>query len=324
METMPKIVAVLTLFLAAAGTSARAGEKVVLRASGGQFLRPAGGGTVLADRLFPAERETFELLSSEGDSVSLRTHDGRVVLVHGVRGAAGREDPDGPRPAVEIYRAGEVPSTVRSALPPLIVGLVVQKLDGEEYDKIESRRKKKYIELPAPTLRDPGRKKKHRVLSYREEYRVQARRAGEPEVRITHMPHLKGHFDRGSSVLMFVVEASIPVKGRVNYKIPDRLSASTGFTTTVELSMVGEVRVEKSKDRVSVKPPEVLDIRIALRGLDLSNDLLNAARRPIEDVINRQIRKKNARIRQQANETLSKAVEAREFRHPFLRFVTLP
>ncbi len=196
--------------------------------------------------------------------------------------------------------------------------------DGKEYDKVESRLKKKYIELPAPTLKDPNRKKKHRVLTYREETHVKAQLNGKPVIRITHMPYLKGHFEQGSSVLMFVVEAVIPVRGRVSYKIPDRLSATTGFETTVELSMVGQVRIEKSKDGVSVPPPELLDIRITLNKLRLSNDILDAARRPIENVINRQLHKKNDRIRQQANKTLAKAVEAREFRHPLLRFVTLP
>ena len=73
-----------------------------------------------------------------------------------------------------------------------------------------------------------------------------------------------------------------------------------------------------------MNPPELLDIQVTLHELDLSNDILQAARRPIENVINRQLHKKNDRIRSKANETLRKAVDARDFRHPLLRFLTLP
>ena len=126
------------------------------------------------------------------------------------------------------------------------------------------------------------------------------------------------------NVLMFVVEARLPVRGRVRYRIPDALSASTGFRTVVWLATVGEVRLKKSADQLSLSPPELLEVRVEMHTLELSNDLLHALRRQIKDLINRELRKNNDRIRREANRAIAKAVETQEFRHPLLQYLSLP
>ena len=229
-------------------------------------------------------------------------------------------DEPGPGQTVEILRVSQIPFAVRTALALAVRALVVGELTDKEYDKVDVRKKVKFIELPAPTLRDPGRKKKHQILGIRQQYHVQAQMDGPPGIQITHMPYLRS---RGGETgwLMFVVRSTLPVRGRVGYRIPDVLSASTGFRTEVSLTMVGQLRVDKSGDQISLDPPELLDFRVELHALELSNDILHTARRPIEELINHELRQRHDRIRDQANKALHKAVQAREFRNPLLRYL---
>ena len=276
----------------------------------------------------PGDRETFNLVQVGGNRVGLKArHSGDFVVFLNRNGkTSGDSSPDAPGPdqTVEVYRISEVPAFVCTGLGLAIQSLVVKELEGEQYDKIRTKKRREYIELPAPTLRDPGRKKKHRLLSVTEQYHVQARLDGTPDVRIERVPCLKGHFQPGVDLLMFDVRASVPVSGRVRYKIPNALSASTGYRTVVALSAVGEVRAEKSDDGLSLNPPELLDLRVEASRLDLSNDVLHAVRRGIEDLANHELRSRRADIRAKANKAIAKAIEDVDFRHPLLSFLALP
>ena len=145
-----------------------------------------------------------------------------------------------------------------------------------------------------------------------------------PEIRIARVPCLKGYFEPGVDLLMFDVRASVPVSGRVRYKIPDALSASTGYRTVVALSAVGEVRAEKSAEGPSLNPPELVDLRVRMHRLDLSNDVLHVVRRGIEELANHELRDRRAEIRQKANKAIAKAIEEVDFRHPLLSHLGLP
>ena len=158
----------------------------------------------------------------------------------------------------------------------------------------------------------------------REETEVRARLDGPLEIRITHMPLLKDYLREDVARLMFVVEATVPVRGRVRYRVPDVLSASTGYRTVIDLTTVAELSLERADDQLTFHPPEVLDIRIDMRWLDLSNDVLNAARKPIREAINHELRKKHDRILAEANKTIRKAVKTQEFRLPLLRYLGFP
>ena len=89
----------------------------------------------------------------------------------------------------------------------------------------------------------------------------------------------------------------------------------------VEIFRAGEIRTEKSDDRLSLGSPELREAHVELQGLHLSNDLLDAAREPIEDIVNHELRHNQERIRQQANKSLAKAMKSREFHNPLLRFL---
>ena len=86
------------------------------------------------------------------------------------------------------------------------------------------------------------------------------------------------------------------------------MSASTAYRATVDVAIVGEVRAVKREEEIAVDPPELLDVNITVRRLDISNDLLNAARAPIEDFINHEVRRNGERIHGEANKALRKAV----------------
>ncbi len=102
------------------------------------------------------------------------------------------------------------------------------------------------------------------------------------------------------------------------------MGVSAGFRTVAKLSLIGEIRVEKSDDKLSLRSPELREMHVEFHGLKVSNDLLNVAREPLEDLVNHEIRRNEDRIRQQANKSLAKAVKSREFHHPLLRFLSLP
>jgi len=308
-------------------------DRVALRAPGGRLLATAGpdGRTLWAagTAAKPGPRETFLLVPAGARGVGLKSSTGRWVRIE-----PGKPPPDAPPAApaqrppreatLEIFRTSAVPAAVQTALSAAVQGLVTQELEGKEYDKTRSKLKVREIELPAPTLRDPGRTKKHRLWATRHEYRVRARLDGRPRIRVTAMPYLKSYAGPDARLLVFSAEAEVPVAGRVGYRIPERVSAATNFRTTAALRVVGHVRVEKSADQLTLRPPEVVDLRIELRRLDISNDLLNAAADPIEDVINREVRHRHDRILRQANQSIRKAFDGREIRHPLLRHLGLP
>jgi hypothetical protein len=226
--------------------------------------------------------------------------------------------------AVEVFRLDEVPPALRSALGLAIRTAVVMELSDEEYSKVRKRKRQEYVDVPAPTLRKPLRTKPRRVLSMDEEYDLRARLDGPPTIDITDMPSLADYDRPERGLLMFVVRARVPVRGEVRYKVPDVVSASTGYRAEVGLSLVGQIRADRVDGEPTLGPPEVLDLEVTIRSLDLSNDVLSVARRPIEDAINRELHERKDRIRDRANKAIRKAVDDGKFRHPALRWLGVP
>ena len=68
----------------------------------------------------------------------------------------------------------ELPAILGTALPAALRTLAVEELAGKQYDKTRTHKTEKYVDLPAPTLSDPKRKKRHKVISVTEESRVAA------------------------------------------------------------------------------------------------------------------------------------------------------
>jgi len=310
------------------------GGTIRLKASSGRFLvaedRDARHLRADSPRAEPGDRETFQVVAVEGNRVGLKARGFRDFVVFSAAApkaaAPAPASVEKPRPeeTVEIFQVGEIPATICSTLSGLVRGIVVEELTGKPYDKVRSHKVERFLDLPAPTLRDPRRTKSHRVLSMIEEYHVRAELDGRPEIEIARMPTLKGYRDEGVSLLMFEVKATVPTKGHVGYKIPNAVGVSAGFRAMIRLDLAGEMRTEKSGDKLSLRSPELREAHVGLQGLKISNDLLDVAREPLEDLVNHELRRNEERIRQQANKSLAKAVQSREFHSPLLRFIDLP
>jgi signal transduction histidine kinase len=224
---------------------------------------------------------------------------------------------------VEIYRTRELPAILQTALPAVVRGLAAKELAGKEYDKTRKHKVEKFIDLPDPTLKDLTRMKRHQVVGLTEEYRVQAKLDGQADIRLPAMPLLTSCAEGGSGLMLFAVEASLPVQGRVQYQVPEAASASTGYHTTVWLAAVAEVPLERSGKDVTVGLPTLLDFRVSLVHLKLSNDLLDVARRQIERYVNHELRQNDEKIREQANRAIKKAISSHEVRLPLLGYLGL-
>jgi hypothetical protein len=356
------LVIALSIIVALLTGASEAGEKVALRAGDGRFLRARADGTVEAERLFVGEAETFALVGDNDGVMVLKAGDtegaeadapraepgDRDVLVlvpagerryaQSARGAGPFADVDLQRPepagspdaepqleqTFEVFRVAELPPAVALGLGVAIRTLVATELADREYDKTESKRKVHYVKVPAPTLRHPDRTKRHRIFAMREEVRLTARLDGAPKIGVPSMRILRPWEGAGPEHVVFMAEAEMPARGRVRYKVPDRFSASTGFRTRISISLVGEVTIDKKGDEITIRPPELHDVRVRLRWLDISNDLLDLGREPIRDLVNRELRSNHERILAEANEAVRKAVETQQFRHPLLRFACAP
>ncbi|MBN2025012.1 MAG: hypothetical protein JW809_19705 [Pirellulales bacterium] len=247
-----------------------------------------------------------------------------------VRFAAPPESPPDPggRPdrgrTIAIFHVVPIPDATRAMLAQAISALVAHELAGKTYDKTRRRKKEEYVTLPAPTLKDPRRVKRRRVLATDEETRVRAELDGQPSIAIPRMAVLKGYRQPGQGALTLAVDAEVPVLGRVGYKIPRVLDASTNFRARVRLSLTSQITAVRSGATVTLNPPEVLAMEVRLLSLNISNDLLNSARKAIRDLANEELRRKEAKIREQANKAIRKAIDSREFRLPLLRYLLEP
>lgn len=272
----------------------------------------------------PGEHESFTLLRIAENRAALRVGQPPepVFLAAGQRGetrAAAR-----PPAIVELFTVVHISADLRAALADIVRGLVTEELAGKQYDKSRSRRREKTVKLWAPTLRDPHRTASVRLFSIVEQYQVQARLDGPPEIQITQMAYLKGYLEPQTGALCFAAEARLPVQGRLRYAIADLLSASTGFRAVARLNLVGEIAARKSAEELLLGSPKLRELDVQVQELALSNDLLDAARRPIQDLVNQELHQNQTRIREQANRLLANAFEARQLRHPLLRFLGLP
>ena len=156
---------------------------------------------------------------------------------------------------MEIYRIGELPAILKTALPAVVRALAAEELAGKQYDKTQKHETEKYIDLPAPTLKDPKRMKRRQVLGITEEYRIQAELDGQADIRIPAMLLLANYAEGGPGLILLAVDASLPVRGRVQCKVPDVASVSTGYRITVQLSAVAEVAARHEGNDVTLARP---------------------------------------------------------------------
>lgn len=169
-------------------TTGAAGREVALQGPGGRYLvpDPRDGHTprLAAMGTKPADRETFQLVPAGTARFALRPRgsSGWLVFLPAAEHAAGPKIAGGPalRETVEIYRVGELPAILQTAVPVAIRTLATEELSGKQYDKTQKHDTEKYVDLPAPTLKDPKRMKRHMVLGITEEYRIQCSSTDRP------------------------------------------------------------------------------------------------------------------------------------------------
>ncbi len=299
--------------------------RIVGRTSDGCTLATGPGGQlrVVAGTALP---EPFSLVQVEGNRAALRGPISWLLLDAAAAESSPKATPYRPRPeeTIGLFRVGHVPSLLQQEFGRLIRKAVVAELGEKAYEKTRTRKKQKFVKMWAPTLRDLKRQKRRLVVSVPEEYHVRVQLCGEPEIHVVDMPYLQGYYDPAAGAVMFTVQATLPLEGRVGYKIPDVLSASTGFRTVVWLTASGAIQSKKDQDQMTLCVPELLELDVGIRELDISNDGLNILREPLEDMINEELREKKDRIREKANKSIRKAVETRVFRTPILKWLLVP
>ncbi|HBO45577.1 MAG TPA: hypothetical protein DD670_16935 [Planctomycetaceae bacterium] len=322
-----------------------ADDRVILRQAEGdkaraaRFFRPTKNGRPRPIAHFPTEEDFFDLLAVAARVEAEETSNPSALAPVVLRDAFGW--PFVPEEPTVVYDYAEVPSGIRETLCLAVRTVVVAEIRDKPHDKTRVKKKKEYVSLPAPTARDLKRKKKHLVLSTQEEYRIRAELDGTPVIRVTNMPYLKTRGElippgpgepaaarletasdnAGHASLLMVFEAEMPVRGLVSYKVPKALSATTKYRATVALRVVVEIRATREGSKIKLATPEVLDIDVRLARLEMSNDLLNAARRPIRDFINDELRRNDKKIRDKSNKAVSKAVDDQTFRLPLLEYL---
>ena len=211
-----------------------------------------------------------------------------------------------------------------TAVSVTVQALAAKELTGKQYDQTRTHETNKYVELPAPTLKDPKRTKRVQVLGLTEEYRVQARLDGQPDIRIPHMLRLVNYADGGLGMVLVALDASLPVTGHVQGRVPNVASASTGYRAAIQLYAVVEVLVRRSGNDVTFGPYTVPELRVYVSRLNFSNDLLDAGHRLVRRFINYELDRNEDRLRRSANESLEKAISSQEVRIPLLGYLASP
>ena len=157
-----------------------------------------------------------------------------------------------PRETVEIFRVRPLPALLENTLSGIVATLAEQELAGKQYDQTRTEHTIKRIELPAPTLKDPKRKTKVQVLAMTEDYRVQAKLDGKPDIHIPAMLYLGAYADGGPGVVLVAVDAKLPVSGHVQAKIHDvgmpapAIAPRSGFRPLPRSKCGGRVATSRS------------------------------------------------------------------------------
>jgi hypothetical protein len=334
---------------AAGAAESPALQPIVVRSVDGAFLAIAPGGPPRTDRRLPPEQDLPQLLTLGQGLFALKTSDGRffsagpaglqlasqiqpqpvasqrirLARAEGNRTVLSGEGNSG-GPVVELHLLSEIPSALRSALGLAIQAVLVAETKDREYQKQRTRQRQRWVDIPAPTLNNIKRTKPLRILSVTDEYDIKARLDGTPRIDILRLAQLKPYRPSAASLLWLEVRAQLPLAGQVHYEIPNKLSSTTGYRAVLGLAVAGHLGLDKSGDQLKIQSPNLLQFQAAIDRLDISNDLLNALREPIEDAINHELRQNEPRIREKTNQSIAKGLQARELNHPLLRLLVWP
>ena len=99
-------------------------------------------------------------------------------------------------------------------------------------------------------------------------------------------------------------------------------AAGTSYRAAIGLSAVAAVDVRRSGGDVKLGPCTVTDLHVSFARLDLSNDLLEAAHRPIKNFINRELhRNEEPSSPKPLNNSLRAGRSPREVKIPLLGYL---
>jgi hypothetical protein len=304
-------------------------QEIALKGPGGRLVVPDTRDRRIlrlgTSQTGPADWQCFRLVPAGSDCFTLCPHGTNIPVIFHPADPRAPKPPNGPAAgeAVKVYRVRPLPS-IQSVLSTMVQSIAAAELVGKQYDQTRTHETNKQIDLPAPTLKDPKRKRKVQVLAMTEEYRIQAKLDGQPDIRIPNVLYLADYAKDRAGIIVVAADARLPVSGHVHGKIPDLASISTGYRAEIQLSTVAEIQVRSAGGDVKIGPCKVFDLHAAFSRLDFSNDLLEAARRPIKTFINHELHHNEDRLRQSANKSLEKAIASHELRIPLLGYLGLP
>ena len=251
-------------------------DSFALKAANGRFLvtedRDARKIRADSPRSEPAERETFVLVRGDNQTTGLKTRGYLEFVVadpqqNQQKASPVRVVPGNPRPeeVVELYDVSQMSEGVLDNLAEMISGQMTSELAGQKYETVAAWKQEKFIDLPWSMTSD--QKKRFQLLGLEEQFRLEARLNGSPQVRMTHMPYLKEHSRPKAGALLFQVEAEIPVTGQVGAKVPNAVDAKINFRTRIGIRVAGEFGTEKKDEGVELRPPRIRDVQVEMREL---------------------------------------------------------
>jgi hypothetical protein len=317
--------------------------EVALKAPGNRWLAPdtRDGRTPFLTGAGPVTGRwtSFELLPAGENRYGFRSlATGRMLLLDPAASQTTKEAVKGDSPLIAPHKPGQfpppaetirlfcphpLPAILQTAVPAVVNRLADEELAGKQYDKTWRHKTEEAIKVPDPTIKDPFRTKRQHLYAVVEESTVQARLDGKTDGRLPATLFLAHRDDSQQGVILLAVEAHLPVRGRVQYQMLNVMSASTNYLATVHLFAVAEIPVRQTDKEIALLPATVKHLEVFLSDLKLSNDILHAARGPIERTINGELRRNETKIRKKADEALAKAVSSREVKIPLLGFLKL-
>lgn len=194
----------------------------------------------------------------------------------------------------------ELPADFRNALAGLIEGRVAQALDGKTFSEEQTERFKKGI------------------LSVTGEFEAHAEfKSPKTDLNLT-LPSIQ--LLRKPDRLVFELSVVAPLKGRASGRIKNVAKASSNFTATGRLTARVQILVTHKGTTITAAP-EVLDLDCQVKDVHFANDLANAVRGDVKEVVNDVLDAKEKVIKQLINDALAQAVKDGKFSKDLASFL---
>jgi len=227
--------------------------------------------------------------------------------------------PPSPSETIQIFRVSQSLQNLLPIFSATMGTLLSSELGAQEYNTVNVQKQEAFIDLPAPTWDNWGAKKRHQILGLEQRYRLTAQLHGTPEIGLTEMPVLRNFRRAESGTVLYTLTAQLPVRGRVEFEMPGLVYTPVAYRTLIALTITGEFPVERKDKQLTLGDPKVARLDVQLQKLDISNDVLQAVRVPIRDIINDEVRKSHDRIRREAERALRTAGQPLQFQSELVR-----